>query len=275
MSMKKILIYIFVTLLFLVSVSAIIVVKSIVHLQLPHGAMLHVLPVLKDNKACGAVIICPGGGYSYLEKWHEGYMWFPYFFKQGYTVAMLEYRMPKGDYRIPMTDAGEAIRVMRCRAGEWHFDKDNVGIMGFSAGGHLASTMLVTDNDSIRPNFGILFYPVISMKKELTHIDSHNQLLGKDASINLEDQFSNELHVSEKTPPTFIAVTNDDKAAVPQNSIRFHDAMRAKKRPVSLYIYPSGGHGWVCRFTSEYRRQTIEDLSDWLRNHYAVSVKKH
>lgn len=274
MSMKKILIYIFVTLLFLVSVSAIIVVKSIVHVQLPHGAMLHVLPALKVNKACGAVIICPGGGYSYLEKWYEGYMWFPYFFKQGYTVAMLEYRMPKGDYRIPMTDAGEAIRVMRCRAGEWHFDKDNVGIMGFSAGGHLASTMLVTDNDSIRPNFGILFYPVISMKKELTHIDSHNQLLGKDASINLEDQFSNELHVSEKTPPTFIAVTSDDKAAVPQNSIRFHDAMRAKKRPVSLYIYPSGGHGWVCRFTSEYRRQTIEDLSDWLRNYDAVSVKK-
>lgn len=263
--MKKILIYTSVTLLILVSVSAIIVVKSIVHVQLPHGAMLHVLPAL-DNKVHGAVIICPGGGYSYLEKWYEGYLWFPYFFKQGYTVAMLEYRMPKGDYRIPMTDAAEAVRVMRCRADKWHFDKDNVGIMGFSAGGHLASTMLVTDKDFIRPNFGILFYPVISMKKELTHIDSHNQLLGKDASKQLEDQFSNELHVSGKTPPVFIAVTSDDKAAVPQNSIRFSDAMRIKNRPVSLYVYPSGGHGWVCRFTSEYRRQALEDLTNWLNN---------
>ena len=264
--MKKILICTFVTLLVLLSVCAIIAVKSIVHVQLPHGAMLHVLPAFNNNKVYGAVVICPGGGYSNLKKWYEGYLWFPYFLKRGYTAAILEYRMPKGDYRIPMTDAAEAIRLMRCRADEWHFNIDNVGIMGFSAGGHLASTMLVTDNDSVRPNFGILFYPVISMKKELTHMDSHDQLLGKDASIQLEYQFSNELHVSEKTPPTFIAVTSDDKAAIPQNSIRFHDAMRAKKRPVSLFIYPSGGHGWVCQFTSEYRKSALDELTNWLND---------
>ena len=253
-------------LLIFVSVSVVVVVRSIIHVRLPHGAMLHVLPALKNSKVNSAVIVCPGGGYSYLEKWYEGYMWFPFFVVRSCTIAMLEYRMPKGDYRIPLTDAAEAIRVMRSRADEWHFNKDNVGIMGFSAGGHLASTMLVTENDSIRPNFGILFYPVISMKKELTHLDSHNQLLGKDASKQSEDQFSNEMHVSDKTPPVFIAVTSDDKAAVPQNSILFSNAMRIRKRPVSLHVYPCGGHGFVCHFRSECRGQALDDLSDWLSN---------
>ena len=136
--------------------------------------------------------------------------------------------------------------------------------MGSSAGGHLASTMMVIDNDEVRPDFGILFYPVISMKKELTHIDSHNKLLGKDASGWLESHFSNELHVSEKTPPAFIAVTRDDKCVSPQNSILFHKEMRVKNRPAELHVYPSGGHGFVCRIRSEYRGQALEDLSDWL-----------
>ncbi len=253
-------------LLILVSVSVVVVVKSIIHVRLPHGAMLHVLPALKNSKINSAVIVCPGGGYGYLEKWYEGYMWFPFFLKHGYTVAMLEYRMPKYDYTIPITDGAEAIRMMRRHAAKWHFNKDNVGIMGFSAGGHLASTMLVTENDSIRPDFGILFYPVISMKMGLTHIDSHNQLLGKYASQQLEDQFSNELHVSEKTPPIFIAVASDDKCVSPQNSILFNEAMVAQKRSAALHVYPSGDHGFVCRFQSEYRRQALDDLSNWLNN---------
>jgi len=264
--MKRVFICTIIMLLIFVSVSVVVVVRSIIHVRLPHGAMLHVLPALKNCKVNSAVIICPGGGYGYLEKWYEGYMWFPFFVVRGCTIAMLEYRMPKEDYRIPLTDAADAIRLMRRRADEWFYDKDNVGIMGFSAGGHLASTMLVTENDSIRPNFGILFYPVISMKKELTHLDSHNQLLGRDASQQLEDQFSNELHVSEKTPPTFIAVASDDKCVSPQNSILFNEAMVAKKRSVALYVYPSGGHGFVCRLRSEYRGQVLDDLSDWLSN---------
>lgn len=262
--MKKVLLYIFITILILVSVGAIVVVKSIVHMQLHHGAVLHVLPTLMNNQVHGAVVICPGGGYSYLEKWYEGYRWFPFFYLRGYTPAMLEYRMPKQNYNIPMIDGAEAILMMRRHAKEWHFDENNVGIMGSSAGGHLASTMLVTATDSIRPNFGILFYPVISMKKELTHIDSHDQLLGEDASEQLENLFSNELHVTEKTPPTFIAVASDDKCVSPQNSILFHDEMRVRNRPVELYVYPSGGHGFVCRLRSEYRGQVLVDLSDWL-----------
>ena len=263
--LKKILFYTFSSLLLLIIVGVIIVEQSIIHVQLPHGAVLHVLPNLCHNQDYGAVVICPGGGYSHLQTWYEGYRWFPFFYLRGYTPAMLEYRMPKHDYNTPMTDGADAFQMMRKRANEWHFDKNNIGIVGFSAGGHLASTMLVTNNDTIRPDFGILFYAVISMKKELTHIDSHNQLLGIDASEQLEIQFCNELHISEKTPSTFIAVTSDDEAVSPQNSILFHNRMRAKNRPSSLHVYPSGGHGWVCRFTSQYRKQALEDLTDWLR----------
>lgn len=227
--------------------------------------MLHVLPAL-DNKVHGAVVICPGGGYSYLEKWVEGYYWFPYFYLRGFIPAMLEYRMPKHDCYSPMTDGAEAIQMMRKRAKEWHFHENNVGIVGFSAGGHLASTMMVSAIDSFRPDFGILFYPVISMKRELTHIDSHNQLLGCDASEQLEKQFSSELHVSEKTPPAFIAVASDDKCVSPHNSILFDKEMHGKNCLSELHIYPSGGHGFVCYLRSEYRVQALDDLSNWLRN---------
>lgn len=261
---KKMLICSSVTFLILTSVGIIAVWKSVIHIQLPHGAILHVMLGLRNNHANGAVVICPGGGYCYLSKWREGYLWFPYFFLQGYTPALLEYRLPRHNYLRPKTDGVEAIQIMRKFANEWHFNENNVGIVGFSAGGHLASTIMLIDNDIVRPNFGILFYPVISMKKELTHIGSHDQLLGKDASEKLERQLSNELHVTEKTPPVFIAVASDDKAVNPQNSILFHDEMRIKNRPASLYVYPSGGHCFVCRFRSEYRRQVLDDLSNWL-----------
>jgi len=267
--MKKFLLFASIILLSLILVMAVCVIvvrRSMIHVRLPHGAVLHVLPHHRDIQTGGAVIICPGGGYSYLEKWYEGYNWFPYFYLHGYTPAMLEYRMPKHDYNIPMTDGAEAIRVMRKHAEEWHFNEHNVGIVGFSAGGHLASTMMVMDNDSVCPDFGILFYSVISMKKELTHIDSHHQLLGEDASEQLENRFSNELHVSENTPPAFIAVANDDKAVSPRNSVLFRDAMYAKNRPVELHVYPSGGHGWASHLTAKYRGQVLDDLAEWLSN---------
>lgn len=272
-TIKRILLYIFITLLLLIFISVIVVKNSVIHVQLPHGAVLHVLPNNINSVANGAVIICPGGGYSYLEKWYEGYWWFPFFYLRGYTPAMLEYRMPRENIKSPMTDGSEAIKTMRKYAKEWYFDENNIGIVGFSAGGHLASTMMVIDNDAVRPDFGILFYPVISMKQELTHMDSRIQLLGKDASEQLSELFCNELHVSGKTPPAFIAVTSDDEAVSPQGAILFYDKMCAKNRPVSLYVYPSGGHGWVCHLTSEYRQQALDDLTDWLDNRKSNTVK--
>ena len=265
--MQRVIIGISLSLLLLMTVifvGVIVVKNSVIHVQLPHGAVLHVLPDHRNNHVDGAVIICPGGGYSFLAKWIEGYWWFPFFYMQGYTPAMLEYRMPKQDCLSPMIDGSEAVCMMRQHAKEWHFDENNVGIMGFSAGGHLASTIIVTDKDSVRPNFSILFYPVISMTKDLAHIGSHNQLLGEDASEELEAQYSNELHVSEKTPPTYLAFSSDDRCVKIQNSIRFRDEMLAKNRPVTLHVYPTGDHGWGYRLSFEYHRQMLKDLSEWL-----------
>lgn len=262
--MKRLFIYIFITILLVILCGVFVVKNSVVHVRLAHGAVLHVYPNSINNHANGAVIICPGGGYSFLAKWIEGYWWFPFFYIQGYTPAMLEYRMPNHDSQSPMIDGSEAIRIMRRHAKEWHFDDTNVGIMGFSAGGHVASTMIVTNIDSVRPDFGILFYPVISMKKELTHKGSHDQLLGENASEDLEAQYSNELHVSDKTPPTYLALSSDDRCVKPQNSICFRDSMRAKNRSVTLNVYPTGDHGWGYKLTFDHHRQMLKDLADWL-----------
>ena len=250
----------------IIVVGVVVVTTSIVHVQLPHGAVLHVLPASKMNNTHGAVILCPGGGYRYLSKWNEGYWWFPFFHFQGYTVAMLEYRLPNCNHQVPMVDGAEAILLMRTRAEEWNYDKNNVGVMGFSAGGHLASTLMVSDKASVRPNFGILFYPVISMKKELAHQGSHDHLLGENASEELENRYSNELHVSDQTPPACIVVCSDDKVVDSQNAMRFYEEMCAKNRPVTLHVYPTGGHGWGYKLTFEHHRQMLDDLEDWLRN---------
>jgi acetyl esterase/lipase len=267
--MKKVFVclsVIILALLFVIIVGIIVFETSIIHVQLPHGAVLHVLPAPKDNQAHGAVILCPGGGYGHQSKWYEGYWWFPFYHYQGFTVAMLEYRLPNYDHQVPMIDGAEAIQLMRTRAKEWNYDIDNVGIMGFSAGGHLASTLMVSDKVSIRPDFGILFYPVISMKKELTHMRTHNNLLGGNASEELEYRYSNELHVSGQTPPAYIALSSDDPEVKPQNSIRFQEEMRVKNRPVVLHVYPSGGHGWGYRLSFPHHRQMLDDLSDWLKS---------
>ena len=238
--------------------------SSIVEVKLSHGATMNVVLASKSNNKHRAVIILPGGGYSSLAKGREGYMWIPFFHKQGYTVAVLEYRMPHQNYKVPYNDAADAIRFMREYAKRWNYAGDSIGIMGFSAGGHLASTMIVSKKDSIRPNFAILFYPVISMRKDLTHMDSHDNLLGKDASEELEMQLSNELHVSDNTPSTFIALSSDDELVDPQNSILFYKVMRAKGCEVSLHEYPSGGHGWSNNRSFKYHERMIRDLKGWL-----------
>jgi acetyl esterase/lipase len=264
--MKKILAVVFVVLLILIIVGVIVVNRSIVHIQLPHHAILHVLPASKNNHARSAIILCPGGGYRYLEKWNEGYMWFPFFYLRGYTVAMLEYRMPKLNRQAPIIDGSEAVWMMRKLASEWGYDENNVGVMGFSAGAHVASTLLVNDKVSARPDFGILFYPVISMKRELTLQGTHDNLLGWDASEELEDQYSNELHVSDNTPPVYIVVASNDKKVNPGNSFRFYDEMRAKNRPATLRVFPSFEHGWGYHLTFDYHSEMMDGLIDWLQD---------
>ena len=190
-----------------------------------------------DSKANGrAVLMCPGGGYRHLATNHEGYDWAPYFEQQGIALFVLKYRMPNGGNKeVPFSDVEQAMRIIKDNAKQWEINPDSVGIMGFSAGGHLASTYATKAPADLRPAFQILFYPVITMDKSYTHMGSHDNLLGDEASEELEKQYSNELQVDELTPPAFITHSDDDKAVPSLNSVNYYLGLHKKGIPASLF----------------------------------------
>lgn len=201
-----------------------------------------------------AVVICPGGGYGGLAVQPEGHGIAAWLNGHGVTGVVLEYRMPAGRHAVPLLDAQRAIRTVRANSKAWNIDPARIGIIGFSAGGHLASTAAThfdagkpeatdaVDRVSCRPDFAILIYPVISMG-ELTHGGSRNNLLGKAPSAELIELYSNEKQVTDKTPPTFLAHPLDDTVVVPANSKSFYEALQAHKVPGKYLELASGGHG--------------------------------
>ena len=203
-----------------------------------------------------AVVACPGGGYSGLAVNHEGYDWAPYFNKQGIALIVLKYRMPKGDRTLPISDAEAAMKMVRDSADVWNLNPNDIGIMGSSAGGHLASTIATHAPEALRPNFQILFYPVITMDKSFTHMGSHDNLLGKDASADLE----------KETPRAFIVYSDDDKVVPPANGVNYYLALNKKGVPSVLHIYPTGGHGWGIREDFLYKSEMQNELTSWLRS---------
>lgn len=213
-----------------------------------------------------AVLICPGGAYVHLAYNHEGYDWAPYFNKMGIAAIVLKYRMPKrGHKEVPYSDAEEAMRLIKSHALQWNINPGDVGIMGSSAGGHLASTVAVRSTGDLRPDFQILFYPVITMDKKYTHMGSHDNLLGLDASKELEEKYSNEKQVTDSTPPAFIVYSDDDDIVAPDNGVNYYLALRKHRIPASLHIYPSGGHGWGILESFLYKNQMLNDLEVWLK----------
>ena len=213
-----------------------------------------------------AVVACPGGGYSGLAVNHEGYDWAPYFNKQGIALIVLKYRMPKSDRTLPISDAEAAMKMVRDSADVWNLNPNDIGIMGSSAGGHLASTIATHAPEALRPNFQILFYPVITMDKSFTHMGSHDNLLGKDASADLEKEFSNEKQVTKETPRAFIVYSDDDKVVPPANGVNYYLALNKKGVPSVLHIYPTGGHGWGIREDFLYKSEMQNELTSWLRS---------
>ena len=213
-----------------------------------------------------AVVACPGGGYSGLAVNHEGYDWAPYFNKQGIALIVLKYRMPKGDRTLPISDAEAAMKMVRDSADVWNLNPNDIGIMGSSAGGHLASTIATHAPEALRPNFQILFYPVITMDKSFTHMGSHDNLLGKDASADLEKEFSYEKQVTKETPRAFIVYSDDDKVVPPANGVNYYLALNKKGVPSVLHIYPTGGHGWGIREDFLYKSEMQNELTSWLRS---------
>lgn len=224
-----------------------------------------VYPAAKPNGM--AIIMCPGGGYARLAMNHEGHDMAPWFNTQGITYVVLKYRMPNGNYEVPLSDAEQAIRLVREHATEWGINPQRVGIMGASAGGHLAASLATLySSDKTRPDFQILFYPVISMINGVTHGGSRGNLLGANPSQELEQKYSLERQVSARSPQAFIMLSSDDSAVPPINGIGYYLALREQKVPASLHVYPTGGHGWGFRDNFTYKRQWTEELEKWLRD---------
>lgn len=227
---------------------------------------------LPDQKrATGrAVVICPGGGYSHLAMQHEGTDWVPFFTNQGIAVFILKYRMPRGFHEIPISDAEEAIRMVRRNAKNWHINPKQVGIMGFSAGGHLASTVATHSIGDALPDFQILFYPVITMQPDHTHRGSHDNFLGTQYSKKqlkrMEQLYSNEEQVTRATPRAFIALSDDDEAVRPINGVSYYTGCFQHDVPATLHVYPTGGHGWGYRESFPYHIEMVLDLKAWLQS---------
>lgn len=203
---------------------------------------------------------------------HEGYDWAPFFNNKGIAVIVLRYRMPDGDPSIPVADAEAALKTVRDSADTWHLNPNDIGIMGFSAGGHLASYIATNAETSIRPSFQILFYPVITMDKAYTHMGSHDNLLGEDANAELEYLYSSEKLVTDETPHAFIVHCNDDNLVSPVNSINYYAALHRRHVPASLHIYPTGGHGWGIRESFPHKEEMMHELSTWLGS-FSVPAK--
>ncbi len=205
-----------------------------------------------------AVIICPGGGYTVLSHEKEGDKVAQWFQSIGVSAFVLKYRLPSDvimeDKTVgPLQDAQEAVRVLRRNAAEWNLDPAKIGVIGFSAGGHLASTLSThyndvvyksKDNVSARPDFSILIYPVISMEDGITHKGSKESLLGKNSSSDLIVKYSNEKQINENTPKTFLAHATDDGAVPVENSINYYLALKQNKVPAEMHLYEHGGHGF-------------------------------
>ena len=227
------------------------------------------------KKATGRAVVClPGGGYTHLAMDHEGHQWATFFNNQGIALIVLKYRMPHGNPQVPVSDAEQAMKFVRMNAAEWHIDRNNVGIMGFSAGGHLASTIATHSKGEASPDFQILFYPVITMDPGFTHKGSHDNLLGTVAESKkeqkemrrLEFEYSNELQVNRTTPRAFIALSDDDKAVPAANGFNYYQQLYKHDVSASLHIYPTGGHGWGYRESFAFHYQMLFELKAWLQS---------
>lgn len=232
--------------------------------------------VTKPNQT--AVIILPGGGYQHLAIDKEGTKVAQWFNSLGIPAFVLKYRLPsdlimKNKNVGPLQDAQEAIRYVRQNAAKWNIDPNKIGILGFSAGGHLAATLSTHYDDKVyestykvsaRPDFSLLIYPVISMQNDITHKGSQINLLGNNPSQDLIDSFSNEKKVTAKTPPAFLIHATDDTVVLPENSIDYYLALKKNGVTAELHLYEKGGHGFGLGVNDTSKYWT-RDCEEWLK----------
>jgi acetyl esterase/lipase len=262
----------------------VISLNPIKRISLVKKPQLEIFLPSKKNRLGTSVIICPGGGYGYLAYDWEGSDMAKWFNTKGITAFVLKYRLPNSKslitpHKAPLQDAQRAIRWIRFNADTLEINPTKIGVIGFSAGGHVAATLgtqFNTKNDfkedhldtiSARPNFMALIYPVITMKDDYTHKGSRNKLLGKTPSKELIEKYSNELHATKNTPPTFIVHSSDDNAVPVENSLQFYKALNDKDVKVEMHIYPTGKHGFSLAINKEgYLHTWLDRMHDWLGN---------
>ncbi len=235
------------------------------------------------NATGQAVVICPGGGYGILAYDWEGTDIAKWLNSKGITAVVLKYRLPNSKsnvvpHRSPLMDAQRAIRMVRAHAGRWKLNPDQIGIMGFSAGGHLASTAGThfdkgnhqaadtIERFSSRPDFMVLVYPVITMSQPFLHTGSKNNLIGEDPEPQLARFYSGELQITKETPPAFLVHATDDQTVAVENSLVFYQALKDRGVPAELHVYPKGGHGFGLALNISETESLTERCTDWLRS---------
>lgn len=225
---------------------------------------VHAFLPAKTSKSDMAVLICPGGGYALESFKYEGSELAEWLSDNGITAFVLKYRLPNGNPQLPLEDAQNAIKCIREDSTKWKINPQKIGIIGFSAGGHLAATLLTQGGKESMPNFGILFYPVITMSDNLTHKGSKRNLLGNSIKdTKLIDYYSCELNVTKNTPPVLLILSDDDKTVSPLNSILFYTALKRNGIAASMNILPEGGHGWGINKKFKYYNLVNSTLLEW------------
>ncbi|MCF0174420.1 MAG: alpha/beta hydrolase [Bacteroidaceae bacterium] len=235
------------------------------------------------------VIVCPGGGYKYVSSFNEGVYVAEWMLARGITVCVVKYRMPNGHWRVPLNDVQNAFRYCRAHAAEWKINQ--IGVMGFSAGGHLAASASTLFKDEItRPDFSVLVYPVITIHRPLTHNGTRANLLGKDAVWKdrnklvdeyeqaqrewdrLKEIYSLQNMVNANTPPTYIVLCEDDKTVPAENSLMYYQQLLKFKVPSEMHIFPTGGHGWG--FSSEKYVGKGNDKFSYARPYFEQTLER-
>ena len=219
------------------------------------------------------VVVCPGGGYSIVSSYNEGLYVAEWMLEHGITVCVVKYRMPNHNHKVPYSDVENAFRYCRAHAAEWKVNQ--IGVMGFSAGGHLAATASTLWTDEItRPDFSILIYPVITLTPGTTHHGTHKNLLGEKNMMKEKylDRYSLDKQACRHTPPTFIALSSDDSTVPAENSLRYYNALIDSEVPVEMHMWPTGGHGWG--FSSEKYKGKGKDKFAYAREDFYNSLSR-
>ncbi|PXV62537.1 acetyl esterase/lipase [Dysgonomonas alginatilytica] len=225
------------------------------------------LPEKKDSLKTPAVLICPGGGYAGVSAVYEGHAFAKWLASQGVAGIVLKYRLPNEHKEIPFDDAEQAMLIIRSDSDKWNIDINRVGIAGFSAGGHLAAVFSNLDSNSdinIRPDFTILFYPVISFETA-TKGGTRSNLLGKTPSASDIYSFSADRLVTENTPPAIIFVSDNDLSVPSAHSIMYYNSLKENNVPAALYVFPEGEHGWGMIKSFKYYDESLSLLKMWLK----------